>query len=262
MGSVANPAMMLPGINPSGSSINLSPWSGGGQGSSSANPYAPIQVSGAGGVSGGPYGSTVASPALLPFQQGGNAAPSSPVPVGTTAPGTGSPTATGSSAGANTPSSAGAALGVPTTTAGQNKLLQSLNKAYGSGVGTMLYNFLAGGAGYNQTAINNLIASLQPGFNTDQTNLMQQFSASGNRFGSGAQIGEATLEGQEQLDVGQLETQMYEQSIQDFINVMMGAASGSNARKLQAGQATTNMIDTLVPAALGASSSDYAAAGP
>jgi hypothetical protein len=250
--SVTNPAMMLPGMNPSGSSVSLSPWASSGSVSSTANPYAPVMTTGGTGTIPGasPYNSTSPASGLLPFQSTGGptSGTGTPVPLSGTATGAGSPTVTNSSAGATTPSSAGAALGVPTTTGGENKLLQSLNKAYGSGMGTMLYNFLAGGAGYNQTAVNNLIASLQPGYEQDQQNLLSAFSAGGNRFGSGAQIGEATLEGQEQLNIGQLETQMYEQSVSDYINVMMGAASGSNARKMQSSAASSGLINTLIQA--------------
>ena len=112
----------------------------------------------------------------------------------------------------------------------QDKLLKNLNNTFGKGYGPLIYSFLQGGAGYNQQAINNLVAGLQPGFERQSQNLLQQFSAGGNRFGSGAQIGLGDLASQQQLQVGELETQMYEQSVQDFMNVMMGLAAPTAKR--------------------------------
>jgi hypothetical protein len=127
----------------------------------------------------------------------------------------------------------GGALGVPTTGEGENKTLNSLNKTFGAGLGTAIYNFLAGGAGFNQDAINNMLAAMQPGFNQANENLITQFGSSGNRFSSGAEIGLADQQSQQVLSEGQLETQMYEQSVNDFIGVLMGSAQLSANRKAQ-----------------------------
>jgi hypothetical protein len=118
-----------------------------------------------------------------------------------------------------------ASLGDPTTNQGQHQLFDALQKSYGPGMATTLMNFLASGAGFNQDAVNNLIAALQPGFVSDQENLLGQFSAGGNRFSSGAQFGLSNLMGQQQLDVGQLETQMYEQSVNDYLDILTGTSS-------------------------------------
>lgn len=206
MGSVANPFYNTTTSLPSPSTA------------STANPYAP-QVPMGTSASSSPGFSAYSSPYTT----------SSPTTPGIVAP------SQNPNSGEVGVSGTGASLGFPTTTSGQQQLQQSLNKTYGSGLGTMLYNFLASGAGYNQSAINNLISAMQPGFESAQQNLMQQFSAGGNRFGSGAQIGLASLQSQEQLDVGQLESQMYEQSVNDYINVLMGASSADATRILQSG---------------------------
>ena len=168
---------------------------------------------------------------LLPYQSG-NGTYSTGVPGGASTPSVPA-TSLGTSQGAGSVGGVAQSLGFPTNNKGQNNLFKNLQKTYGAGIATTLMNFLSSGAGYNQTAINNLVAGLQPGFNLDQQNLLQNFSAGGNRFSSGAQLGLSNLEGQEQLDVGQLETQMYEQSVQDYINVMMGAAGASSQMQLQ-----------------------------
>jgi hypothetical protein len=98
-------------------------------------------------------------------------------------------------------------------------------------MGELVFSFLQSGAGYNPQAINNLLAGLQPGFERQTQNLMQQFSAGGNRFGSGAQIAAGDLASQQQLQVGELETQMYEQAVSDYMNVLMGASGASTQRR-------------------------------
>ena len=60
---------------------------------------------------------------------------------------------------------------------------------------------------------------------------MNQFSTTGNRFGSGAQIGLGDYLSQVNLNEGQLETQMYEQSINDYMSVLLGTA-GANAGRI------------------------------
>lgn len=123
----------------------------------------------------------------------------------------------------------------------QNSILRELSKKYGSGIGGALASFLSGGAGFSQDAINNLFASLQPGINSGLNQLEQQFSTSGNRFGSGAQIGTADYLSQVNLNEGQLETQMYEQSVQNYMNTLLNV--GDTTAKLNAAAPST--ADTL-----------------
>jgi hypothetical protein len=234
MSSVPNPVFLA-----------QNPWS-------APVPSAPISASLPTGTSGAApatnpflFGNTSSNPYvfgnLLPIDSSPYGAPAVPGGGGTTTPAPPfSTTSTGS--GATGVSSMGANLGVPTTGGGQDKLLQTLNKAFGAGIGTSLYNFLAGGAGFNQQAINNLIAAMQPGFQQAQQDLMQQFSAGGNRFGSGAELGLSNLQSQQQLDIGQLETQMYEQSVQNYLDVLMGAG-GTRAQQKQSG--TQDLLSVL-----------------
>jgi len=123
----------------------------------------------------------------------------------------------------------------------QSRLFDTLKKTYGDGPAHMILDFLSSGAGYNQAAINNLLASLQPGIERGQENLMEQFSASGNRFGSGAQIGLADYLSQVNLNEGQLVTQMYEKALDNFMNVMMGT-SGQGAERIANSPSTWDSI--------------------
>lgn len=157
-----------------------------------------------------------------------------------------------------------AGLGLPTTTQGQHQLWDQLSKTYGSGMATTLMNFLASGAGFNQDAVNNLIAALKPGFTTDQQNLLTEFSAGGNRFSSGAQFGLSNLEGQEQLDIGQLETQMYESAVQNYMDILSGTSSADASRIAQQQQQGGGLagIMQLLTGGAGAASAITSAVNP
>ncbi|HEX4503171.1 MAG TPA: hypothetical protein VH187_18715 [Scandinavium sp.] len=109
-------------------------------------------------------------------------------------------------------------------------MLAELSKTFGAGTGSSIMNFLMGGAGFNQQAVSNMLASLQPGVERGTESLMQQFSTSGNRFGSGAQIGLGDYLSQVNLNEGQIAAQLYEKSITDYIDVLMGAAGTSQKR--------------------------------
>lgn len=130
------------------------------------------------------------------------------------------------------------------TPGGWNDFLHELDKTYGEGTGSLIGSLFQSGFGFNQDAINNLFAALQPGIERGTESLAEQFSASGNRFGSGAQIGIADYLSQVQLNEGQLETQMYESSVQDMINTLMGVAGG-NAKRIASTPSTLDQIGSI-----------------
>jgi hypothetical protein len=112
-----------------------------------------------------------------------------------------------------------------------SRMYNDLKKTYGDGIAHSLLNFLTSGAGFNQDAINNLFAAMQPQIERGTESLANQFSTTGNRFGSGAQIGMADYLSQVNLNEGQLETQMYEQAINEYISTLTGVASQNAQRK-------------------------------
>ena len=111
------------------------------------------------------------------------------------------------------------------------RLFNSLRSTYGDGMAHLIMDFLTSGAGFDQQAINNLLASLQPGIERGQESIMEQFSAMGNRFGSPAALGLGDFLSQVNLNEGQLITQMYEDSLNRFMDVMMGTA-GTTAKRI------------------------------
>ena len=236
--STTNPLLtsLLPGQNPSGNTLTV-PY-GTASASPGSNPLMPALPSGPTSTVSNPYSagltpaSTSTGTPAVPTAAGTTATPTNLL-TGTTSAAPSAASTTNWGAGATGTSPIGAELGVPTDNTGENKTLQTLNKTFGSGLGTAIYNFLAGGAGFNQAAINNQFAALQPGYAQDQQNLLTEFGSSGNRFSSGAQLGLSNLQGTELLNEGQIESQEYETAVTDYINVLMGAAAPSATRKAQ-----------------------------
>jgi hypothetical protein len=227
MGTIANPLYqsMVPGgptpTNPTGNQVSLG------------------------------HGSTTG---LVPTANPSGTAPSNPNPYSS-----GLPPTFGANTGGYTPGSLTTPVpGQPTTNVGQaagstiggmntmspkdlSRMFDSLKKSYGDGPAHAILNFLTSGAGFNQQAVNNMLAALQPGIERGTESLMEQFSTSGNRFGSGAQIGLADYLSQVQLNEGQIQTQMYEQAINNYMNTLMGTASQSAQTKAN----SPSIFDTI-----------------
>ncbi len=224
MSSSTNPLLtnLIPGGTQNAQTLSL-PYGPSGGSSTGQNPLMP-------GVP-----SSSASQPAMPYSNYGFSAYASPYANPATAPlPVGNVNTPNNPQGGQDPVNAVAqGLGDPTTQQGQHDLWGSLKNTYGEGMATTIQNFLNQGAGFNQQAVNQLLAAMQPGFNQAQQNLMQQFGSTGNRFSSGAQIGEADLMSQEQLDIGQIEAQMYEQSVNDYLSVLMGTAGAAATKQLQ-----------------------------
>jgi hypothetical protein len=214
MSTMASPLMIPGAVNPSGTQATFpAPFSGapGTQfNGTGTNPYMPGMnpaqnpnpyASGSGGFSaygfGAPGGGT----------SGGGTVPTSPNIPGINIGNTG-------------------ALNPSQTSA----LTSQLDKTYGKGMGALLQQFLSSGAGYNPQVLQQLFAQLQPQFANQQQNLMQQFSASGNRFGSGAQTGYADLLGQQSLTEGDIASQLYERSVQNYMQILEGTSAADASR--------------------------------
>jgi hypothetical protein len=157
-------------------------------------------------------GSTATNP-LLPATPTGQQQPSVTAPVGVRPTVAGVPNS-GTSGGPNIPGSTLPQLGDygGLTAAG-----------YPPAVAQMLQQFLNTGAGYNPDVANAIIAAMQPQVERGTESIMEQFGGQGSRFGSGAQIGLADYQGQVQLDYGQIFSQLYEQSVQNYLSILSGA---------------------------------------
>jgi hypothetical protein len=219
MSTSNNWASLLPGRNPAGTNL--------------ASDYSLLPATGS--TSG--QNPLMASPNLPVGAPANNPYSSSPVPSFGANTGAYSPTnllGTSGTAGApglaNEQQGAMGSLLSGMTQGGLNDMYHELNKTYGEGTASAIMSFLLSGAGFNQQAINNLFAALQPGIERGTESLMGQFSATGNRFGSGAQIGLADYLSQVQLNEGQIETQLYESSVQDWLSTLLDVAGGNKQR--------------------------------
>jgi hypothetical protein len=224
MGSVANPMFsgIVPGgMNPTGNQLSLLDLPG--SGSKGANPLLPQTTPGgpSSPVNTNPYGVVPGSTTPTPPAFPANSGPSSPSGI---LSGTGLTSTTG-----------GNVSGILGT--GQlsqqdwTGIWRNLSKTYGSQMAGLLVDFLRGGAGFSPDALNALFASLQPQIERGEEDLMTQFSASGNRFGSGAEIGLGDFLSRVNLNEGEIAAQMQEQAIQNYLNILTGTSKDVAATK-------------------------------
>lgn len=171
---------------------------------------------------------------------GGNDSPFAPTPpTGQQTPGISSSIATagpiGPSSAANNlattnPSSLWG-LGAGDPNAAHN-FVKSMGKAgFSSGVAGQLWNFINSGAGFNPQVAEAMIAAMQPGVQRKEADIMEQFSGLGMRGGSPAAIATGDFLAQEQLNEGQIWAQMYEQSVSNYMNVLL-AGKGNPPKSL------------------------------
>lgn len=112
-----------------------------------------------------------------------------------------------------------------------HNLVKALHKAgFSSGVAGQLANFINSGAGFNQDILNNLLknifAAQQPQIARGEADINEKFGAMGLGMSSPAALGLGDFLGQVSLDQGELaasmEYQMWNQGVQNFMNVLMG----------------------------------------
>lgn len=264
-GTIANPlyASLVPGMNPTGSQITQPqmPFASSFPGANPVLPFTNPSPSSAGPMNTNPFGAGFPSDASTipgaPSAQTTGTTPTSATSTTTPPPVPGAPggfpangpgpTSLFPSATAPPQTNVGTAAASPigginlSSPKDLARLFGGLKSIYGDGIAHEIMNFLTTGAGFNQDAINNLFAAMQPQINRGEENILEQFSAEGGRFGSGAQIGLADYLSQVNLNEGQLETQMYEQAVQDYISVLTGAANTEAKNKAN----SPSIFDTI-----------------
>jgi len=224
---------LIPGGNSGGSnnSIPALPYGGNDSGGSmggTTNPFLP--TSNGPGMSMPAWGANGSLPNITQTQSNPYGNPNMYMPAASSSGGStpsmpfnGSPTSSGLpnlSGGTGTSGSGSGALGVGAINNSQG-LQRELGKQFGTGIGGMLFNFLQGGAGYNPQVLQMLYQQQLPQIQQGAQNVMEQFSATGNRFGSPAGVGLGNYYSQVQGNLGAESAQLYEQSLQNYMNVMM-----------------------------------------
>lgn len=94
---------------------------------------------------------------------------------------------------------------------------------YSGGIAALLTSFLQSGAGFNPQVAQALINAMGPSIARGEANIEEQFSATGNRFGSPAAVGLGDFFSQVNLDIGQIFSQMYEQAVTNYMDILVGA---------------------------------------
>lgn len=120
------------------------------------------------------------------------------------------------------------------------------------GIANLFSNLLQSGLGYNPQVVKALLASLQPQINRGSAQLMEQFGGAGLGESSAAAIGMGDYLSNVALSEGQLISNLYEQSVNNYMQVLMGVAGmgeGYQATKMQTGGSVmgdvTGMISSL-----------------
>jgi hypothetical protein len=125
---------------------------------------------------------------------------------------------------------------------------------YKSGVANALAQFLFSGAGYNPQVANALIAQLQPQVSRGEADIMEQFGSHGLANSSAAAIGLGDYLSQVNLNEGEILSQLYEQSVQNYLSVLTGAKQPQQ----QQGAGPLGILQSL----LGAAGSVYQGSAP
>lgn len=111
----------------------------------------------------------------------------------------------------------------------QDDFIKAMKKSgYSAGDAALLYNFISNGAGYNPEVAKAMIAAQQPGIVAGRNDILEQFSARGLRNGSPAALGLADYMYGVQLNQGKIFADLYQQSVQNYLMVLM---SGQNGQK-------------------------------
>jgi len=109
---------------------------------------------------------------------------------------------------------------------GQNKagIIKGLEKTgIPGGIAALLAEFLMSGAGFNPKVAQAMIDAMGPSIQRGEADILEQFGATGNRSGSAAAIGLGDYMSQVNLNIGEIFSQMYEQSVSNYLSVLMGA---------------------------------------
>jgi hypothetical protein len=133
--------------------------------------------------------------------------------------------------------------------AGLDKALRQTGEP--GGIAALLAGFLQSGAGFNPQVAQALINALGPQIAKGKADISEQFSALGNRFGTAEAYGMGTFESDVSAEIGKIFAGMYEQSVSNYLNVLMNVGKKKPGFWEQFGgsfatQAGGNLADALI----------------
>lgn len=136
-----------------------------------------------------------------------------------------------------------------------NDITKALRKAgFSAGIAGEIANFLKSGAGFNPAVAQAMIAAMQPGVQRKEADIMEQFSNMGLRSGSPASTALGDFLSQEQLNEGQIWASMYEQSVQNYLNVLLAGKGPAPQNSFQNINQWLNTMANMVHGAGGVQS--------
>jgi len=145
-------------------------------------------------------------------------------------------------------------LGVPGSGGGFPGLPQvnghDLDKIYGKGVGQAIAQFLNSGAGFNQNVVRAEQNAAMPIEARGRENIMNAMGGHGLGTSSSAAIGLGDFETQFSSQLENLFAQQYEQSVSNYLNVLMGVKGDARANKAESGnwmQMLSGIADAAIP---------------
>lgn len=145
-------------------------------------------------------------------------------------------------------------LGVPGSGGGFPGLPQvnghDLDKIYGKGVGQAIAQFLNSGAGFNQNVVRAEQNAAMPIEARGRENIMNAMGGHGLGTSSSAAIGLGDFETQFSSQLENLFAQQYEQSVSNYLNVLMGVKGDARANKAESGnwmQMLSSIADAAIP---------------
>lgn len=117
----------------------------------------------------------------------------------------------------------------------------ALKDIYGHGVGDALQQFLNSGAGFNQNVVNAEMNAAMPIEARGIENIMNAMGGHGLAGSSSAAVGVGDFETQFNAQLENMFAQQYEQSVQNYLNVLLGVKQDAKESNAQQG----NWMSTL-----------------
>jgi hypothetical protein len=164
---------------------------------------------------------TTTNPTMSSLVPGGMNPTGTPINAGTFSASSGNPYQNVPVVGANNANPYASTIPSPNIGGTATGASQDLTGAFGS-FAPYIQQLLSSGGGYNPQAISAILAQMQPGIQQGQQNVAEEFGAAGGRFSSAAATGIANYNSQVNLNEGDIMSQLYEQSYQNYMNEVMG----------------------------------------
>ena len=125
-----------------------------------------------------------------------------------------------------------------------SQLANSLGKAYGPGMGDMLYQMLTTGL-FNPQVAASFLNAMQPGVAQGQASVLNSFGDEGSRFGSAAALGLGNYESQVNLNEQSTLAGLYENAQSQQLNLLENVLPTLHSEKSNSGSWIDDLLGGL-----------------